>query len=325
MRNNTILKVVPAILVALTAVAQAAPAKKPIYRPEVIYGEDHRADLYQVTDNSLIRLADSTVGFVKNSNMETLPSGQIRLKTKSYAKEYQLCTDEPFYDQKTAAFCSGSLVGPALILTAGHCIDDLYDCQHSSVVFGFAMKGPGQLQDVLDAREVYKCKEIVGRVLQGGAEDWAVIRLDRKVEGHTPLEINREQGSTEPLTVGTELVMIGHPAGLPEKIAGGASVRSLKTGFFIANTDSYGGNSGSPVFNARTHKIEGILVRGETDYIAQNIEGLLTQTSSTITSEDDEDFEPAARCYRSYRCTDTGCRGEDVTFVQKAMGAIPAI
>ena len=36
--------------------------------------------------------------------------------------------------------------------------------------------------------------------------------------------------------------------------------------YFTANLDTYRGNSGSPVFNAITHKVEGVLVRGEQDF-----------------------------------------------------------
>ncbi|MGZ4885265.1 MAG: hypothetical protein ACXV5H_07070 [Halobacteriota archaeon] len=57
--------------------------------------------------------------------------------------------------------------------------------------------------------------------------------------------------------------MIGHPAGLPTNFAGGAAVRSNKPcAFFVANLDTYAGNSGSPVFYSGTHEVEGILVGG---------------------------------------------------------------
>jgi len=36
--------------------------------------------------------------------------------------------------------------------------------------------------------------------------------------------------------------------------------------FFDANLDTFGGNSGSPVFDARTNAVVGILVRGADDY-----------------------------------------------------------
>jgi len=36
-----------------------------------------------------------------------------------------------------------------------------------------------------------------------------------------------------------------------------------------ANLDTYGGNSGSPVFNSESI-VEGMLVRGETDFVTQD-------------------------------------------------------
>ena len=68
-------------------------------------------------------------------------------------------------------------------------------------------------------------------------------------------------------TVGGNLGVIGYPSGLPVKIAfGDETVLMRKEGpWLIANLDTYGGNSGSPVFNAQG-EVEGILVRGAVDY-----------------------------------------------------------
>jgi hypothetical protein len=82
-------------------------------------------------------------------------------------------------------------------------------------------------------------------------------------------------------------------------VAGGASVRRHDNGFFIANLDTYGGNSGSAVFNEKTGEVEGILVRGETDFIYKG------------------------SCRVSNVCTDTGCRGEDVTRMSELLSLLP--
>src|SRR5690606_13166453 len=110
-----------------------------------------------------------------------------------------------------------------------------------------------------------------------------------------PLSIRRS-GSAQ---VGDELVVIGHPAGLPVKVAGGAQVRHLERDYFIANLDTFGGNSGSAVFNVHTGEVEGILVRGELDFITRN------------------------GCRVSNQCADSGCRGEDVTMIRAAWPYIP--
>jgi hypothetical protein len=113
------------------------------------------------------------------------------------------------------------------------------------------------------------------------------VELDRVVTDRTPLTF-RKSGA---ISVNEPLVVIGHPTGLPTKIADGANVRSLSTSFFVANLDTFGGNSGSAVFNANTSEVEGILVRGEEDYV-----------------------KPFLRsCKKPKECKSDKCRGEDVT------------
>src|SRR6185503_5205699 len=98
---------------------------------------------------------------------------------------------------------------------------------------------------------------------QTAGADWALVRLDHAVTNHHPLAIRR-RGK---LKKGARLFVIGHPVGLPTKIAGGARVRTASTnGFFVANLDTFGGNSGSAVFNAWSGRVEGILVRGDVDF-----------------------------------------------------------
>ena len=78
--------------------------------------------------------------------------------------------------------------------------------------------------------------------------------------------------------------MIGYPWGLPAKVAGGAKVNDTAAeGYFTANLDAFGGNSGSVVINDRTGKAEGILVRGATDW-AWDPEGNC-RVSNVITGE----------------------------------------
>jgi V8-like Glu-specific endopeptidase len=83
---------------------------------------------------------------------------------------------------------------------------------------------------------------------------------------------------------------------LPTKIDDGAQVRSnAPSGYFVATTDSYGGNSGSSVFNYDTGEVEGVLVRGEDDYVYRN------------------------GCMVSNVCEESGCRGEDVTKISSVL------
>ncbi|MBC7465257.1 MAG: trypsin-like peptidase domain-containing protein [Bdellovibrio sp.] len=263
----------------------------------VIYGTDGRLDVYQVTDDRLKTLADSTVALLKNSDI-SLSGATATLRGTNYGNEMGLCSTEKFREQDTAAFCSGTLVGPDTVLTAGHCITNVSDCQSTSFVFGFAVKFVGILPKTVASSEVYRCNQIIKQVLTSNGADFAVIKLDRAVVGHAPLSV-RASGEASP---SDSLVVIGHPVGLPTKITTGGTVRSVTPeGFFSANLDTYGGNSGSAVINASTGLIEGVLVRGEQDFV-QN-----------------------GNCVVSKVCAEGSCRGEDVTKISSVRPYLPVV
>lgn len=252
--------------------------------PKVIYGEDNRRDVYQVQRADVRDVADSTVALIPAKSLVRDGKGFVNIMTTQYGTDMNLCSDEPFYDQPTAANCSGSLVGADLIATAGHCVSPS-DCSRYSFVFGFRMLSEKNASVSVPESEVYTCKEIVAREYSPGV-DYALVRLDRPVLGHRVLSL--QTSSVKP---GDDIYVVGHPTGLPTKVADGAQVREQKSSYFVTNLDTYGGNSGSAVFNAATSEIVGILVRGEADFAYDN----------------------QNQCTRSNICPKSGCRGEDVT------------
>lgn len=231
---------------------------------KVIYGEDNRKDHYEASQFHL-DLANSTAAMISSSSVSV--RGDKAVITGSTLSSRGICSTERFADQITAASCSGFLVAPDLLVTAGHCIENASDCRRYSWVFDYAVKNPGDLETTrfeTDSSNVYECKRVIESVLtRGTQDDYALIQLDRVVKDRTPLKVRRSGRIQE----GDELVVIGHPSGLPSKIADGSTVRSLSGKYFTADLDTYGGNSGSAVFNARTGEVEGILVRGDTDYV----------------------------------------------------------
>ncbi len=247
----------------------------------VIYGEDNRLDFYGANDKWQ-EIANSTVALMQSHSLRQMGNGDYQIRGKSYASEYGLCREEPFYEQDIAAFCSGSLVAPDIVMTAGHCIST---CNGTKFVFDFHVKAQGALPSRVGRDDVYSCSKVIVSKVQGDGADFALVKLDRPVVGRRVLPIE----NSEP-RVNEDLVVVGYPAGLPVKVAAGASVRSIRSSFFVANLDTYGGNSGSAVFN-ENGEIRGILVRGETDYVRRG------------------------SCSVSNRCPESGCRGEDVTKV----------
>ena len=90
--------------------------------------------------------------------------------------------------------------------------------------------------------------------------------LTRSITGHTPVT-RAQRTASNPLPTDSPLVMIGHPTALCTKVDAGGKVCGSDQDYYYANTDSFGGNSGSGVFHRTTGELEGILVTGDTDYV----------------------------------------------------------
>lgn len=247
---------IPAIAISLCMNAVASV--------KVIYGDDNRVDVYASENSLFVELSKSTAAMISSSKVTTMNDGTVRV-SGSRLTSRGICSSERFANQISAANCSGFLVGEDTLVTAGHCIEDMSDCRSYKWVFNFAMESEAGYAPIT-REDVYSCKSIVKTVLDRGSKnDFAVIKLDRAVTGRAALQF-RTAGSAQR---GESLVVIGHPTGLPTKIADGANVRSVQGTYFTANLDTYGGNSGSAVFNAESGVVEGILVRGDRDYVSR--------------------------------------------------------
>jgi len=252
---------------------------------KVIYGVDNRLDVYQTKNPLYLELAKSTAAMITSSNIKTL-GNQSYISGETLKERHGVCSSALFADQVTSARCSGFLVAPDLLVTAGHCMKTQDDCSDNLWVFDFKMTGPNTAPKNVSSDQVYRCTEIIDQVYTK-QNDYALIRLDRRVSDRKPLQV-RTQGK---ISNNVDLLMIGHPSGLPTKIADGANLRENGNPyFFVSNTDSFGGNSGSAIFDAETGLVEGILVRGEDDYEQQS-----------------------SGCSLPKVCSKYDCRGEDIT------------
>ena len=253
---------------------------------DVIYGEDNRVDVFESSDALLREASLSVAAFMSQDYLHK--SGNGFVLSGRTLKDRGICETERFAEQTSLASCSGFLVAPNVLITAGHCVKSKEGCDSGSWVFDYKVSIHGEKIRVPET-SVYSCKRVIKKVLDPILRrDFAVIELDREVSGRKPLRL-RESGK---VSVGDRLAVIGYPTGLPLKIADDGVVRRLEKHFFVTNLDTYHGNSGSPVFNAKTGVVEGILVRGDDDFV-KSPEG----------------------CQVSKRCSETGCRGEDVSYI----------
>lgn len=255
---------------------------------KVVYGQDNRID---VQDSPVARYklwADSVPAQIANYEVDE----EYNLLSETLGDSIGLCSTERFRTQLSAARCSGFLIGPDLVATAGHCMASAYDCSNNFWAFGY-YKGVTKL----DANNIYKCKEIVSQEVLDNGLDYAVVKLDREVTDRKFFSIRTEGKVSD----AASLVVIGYPSGLPAKIADGAAVRTnTDPNWFVSNLDTFGGNSGSPVINTTTGVVEGILVRGEVDYVRSSENGV--------------------SCYKVNYCTNDGCDGEEVTRMTSVKG-----
>jgi len=230
----------------------------------VIYGDDDRRDVYTVTDPHLLRLTQAACAVISTAEISNNGDGTYTLSMVPWTLQggLPLCAGERFAGQQRIGFCSGFLVAPDLVVTAGHCLSD---CNGHAFLFGFqqvdSLTPP---PSVVSADDIYFCSQVVAHALQGD-NDYCLVRLDRPVVGREPIPIRRDGL----VSTGAPLVVVGDPLVLPMKVAAGAEVKDNRPAYpwFQANTDTYGGNSGSMVVNMDTWRIEGILVRGAPDFV----------------------------------------------------------
>jgi len=270
---------------------------------QTIYGEDNRRDLYLV-NNAVIQRNASCVAVIVNvlpsEDVISLANGDLLIDNskgilegdpqfersnairydlddgttavlRSWNKDQDLVESEPFYHQFVFSLGSGTsfLVAPDVIATAAHC---LYkekkgvwkeNFTYKRVIFGFQMQNENPMSALLNW-QIYRIQQVIARKFYDDAgTDWAIAQLDRPVSQQwiAPIRHQGKVSDYQPIHV------IGHPSGLPLKYADGASVQqNTHPLFFFSNTDTYQGNSGSPIFNSQTHVVEGILSVGDPDF-----------------------------------------------------------
>ena len=239
---------------------------------KVIAGKDDRQDVYELDpsnkemDKLRLELSASTVILTDISRLTDNGNGTWTLDVNAFRqRNMPPCSDEKFGNQITGGWCSGFLVGPDIIATAGHCSRTEARVEETAYIFGFQASSPtdpGRM--IFNKDQVYFGKKRL-EFDESDTGDYAIIQVDRKVTapGAKPLKV-RASGNP---SAGINLGVIGYPSGLPVKIAYGEDTRLISNTdpWLIANLDTYGGNSGSAVFNDKG-EVEGILVRGATDY-----------------------------------------------------------
>jgi len=257
------------------------------------------------SSSSKHHLGQATAIAILNSNYEKNQAGKVTLFTEPITS---LCKSETMHNEPSLAFaCTGFLIAPDLLVTAGHCLyavnspnqelknESGLACEIFDWYFDFEANSEGKAQTKdIPSENLYRCKRIVYAVQKETApfQDYALVQLDRAVVNRTPLKLAQKPSAE--MSLGTSLFMIGHPLGTPKKMTdqGDVILNNPVASTFVTNLDAFSGNSGSPVFNSK-NEVTGILVSG---------------TPSANTYYDSEN-----KCERLNRCSSDGktCQAPD--------------
>ncbi len=172
--------------------------------------------------------------------------------------------DVKFLDQPTVGSCTGFLIAPDIMVTAGHCVNSMQEANQFVWIFDYTSES-----DFIDGNRlrfkkenIFEVESILTSTLDDKTrDDYAVLRLKRKSD-RKPYRF-RTSGT---VMEGSAINTIGCPTGLPLKFSTNAVVvDNSPKNWFKSNIDSFPGNSGGPVFD-KNGFIEGILVRGAVTY-----------------------------------------------------------
>lgn len=232
-----------------------------------LYGADTR----QFTRHRAvaIMIANNTINPSKASS-----PGLVDLDTDTLANNQYMCTSERFAKvQSFYVSCSGFLIAPDLLVTAGHCAVNFGEvtdeanpyCTDFSWYFDFEADAAGTVVTKnIPANNIYACEKVLRAAHTSiplsdreiiFKDDFAILKLKRAVTNRTPIKLTTQRPG-----VGEPISMVGHPLGGP-KIGTKGKVLGNEEHYLRAAVSGFDGNSGSPVFNQKGEAF-GILVRG---------------------------------------------------------------
>lgn len=227
----------------------------------------------------------SVAAIVHRDRLSELTDSLYALEFRNtLGNQLDLCYNEPYRNQVSIGSGTAFLIDSNTLMTAAHVFESSLD--EYVVIFRYeVITKSAAISPIVSKRNVYTIKEVVE---ENVALDVATFKIDRPAS-YRPLKL--DQHNT--IKFGDQVYMVGHPLGLPKKVALNARIIDDKpTDHFFTTLDAFQGNSGSPVFDLLTHKVIGVLVSGQ------------------------KDFEWTGDCNKSTKCEPPYCEGEKVIRIQ---------
>lgn len=205
--------------------------------------------------------------------------GTLQLQTFKMDESWNLCSSEPLVQAPPlATACTGFLIAPDVLVTAGHCMVTLGEVKNEknaycdTFVFLFNyVYGSDQKVAPIRSEQLVGCKKIIyasnfsstdpnsGKISFG--KDIAYVQLDRAMP-FKPFKVAEKSAPREPFTH-AKIRMLGHPMGMPLVETVGTALEH--NGAYLRSAlSSFPANSGSAVKN-KDNEVIGVLVRGYPD------------------------------------------------------------
>lgn len=265
--KNYFLLLTALLLTSGIAVGQDLPVQNPFQEPgsstRGVFGEDDRKEATDASGFEDYVRATAVMIPKAYFNNNRIYGITLRQRLTSVFGSSNFDPNVKFLDQPAVAQCTGFLIAPDILVTAGHCIQDMETADDYYWVFDYTnnlrYNSKEQYFEV-NQNGIYKVTEILAAELIEEnyltSKDYSVLRLHAKTD-RRPYRF-RTSGT---VVNGTQVFTVGTPTGLPLKLAENSKVITTEPQtWFMSDTDVFPGNSGGPVFDPAGW-IEGILVR----------------------------------------------------------------
>lgn len=266
---------------AVALLASSIPLSVSAQYGKPLYGQDDRLEIVEASVGYDV-LARSVAAVISVAQLAANPAGQTVAESKAIPSSKELCAEARFSRQPRIAVCTAFLVDRDLVLTSGHCVVPDGDrdqgglpCSDAAFLFDFRVDARGDFSWRVRDSQIRHCLAVVEHeYAPRRSRDWALVKID-PVDDRAPLAL----ASTGEAPPGSTLSVVGHPQGLPLKVALGARVIRVESqASFLTDSDTFQGNSGSPVFAedavlAGRPEVLGMLTAGDEDYVSDPARG----------------------------------------------------
>lgn len=233
-----------------------------VLRQGVVYGRDDRVELLDYPDTTLVEAVTEQVGALLPRSALSRDGVGWRVSGPTLQSQLPLCEGERFTEQLRVATCTAMLIRPDVIMTAGHCVTAEFVSEYV-FVRGYYL---GDTFPLISADRVVEFDTVLAKI-EGDltslmTPDLAIVQL-QSPQPLPAFDLSLRYGA---LALSEPVVVVGASEGLPLKIDAGAAVFAADaSGYFEITSDTFRGNSGSPVLASDGHLL-GMFVGGAPDY-----------------------------------------------------------